>query len=57
MASSDNRVAFGTFVDKPTETFVGNLGSRFVLSRMLACVKLYCNLYHTLPNVHSAVHK
>ena len=33
-ASVDNRVAFGTFVDKPVETFVGSI--RFVLKAMYA---------------------
>ena len=33
-ASAENQVAFGTFVDKPVETFVGTLG-RFVLKQFL----------------------
>ena len=31
-ASAENQVAFGTFVDKPVETFVGTVG-RFVLKQ------------------------
>lgn len=39
-ASNDNRVAFGTFVDKPTETFVGPLDAslRLVLNGLCASV-------------------
>lgn len=50
-ASNDNRVAFGTFVDKPTETFVGRLdvSLRLVLNGICASVAASHSKKHSLP--------